>query len=297
MGVVFCSYPSLEGGGPSSDQDQKWCLFKWYWHNFFSFSQYVQKDCRKNEKGTKDPNGIDTLLKMLLFVLIWPFQTSPFEVCPLFFLRGGERKIIYLHHLPSVKVMSFWHFSRRMWLSLYVLHCVTSHCFLHCCNIILTLFFVLFFCICVIIWFFFIAAEWFLLLTFTWQLLLDNKKRFSEACRVLSSLRLCGWRQKRGAEQSTGCAQKLQAPLCVVANSEDWKSSIMRYGTEEYISAHFSPFFRWLRSHRSHFQAFCLNGSDQNAIPIDFQKSLCDFKEEPPQWQKYRSETVCASNS
>lgn len=81
---------------------------------------------------------------MLLFVLIWPFQTSPFEVCPLFFLRGGERKIIYLHHLPSVKVMSFWHFSRRMWLSLYVLHCVTSHCFLHCCNIILTLFFVLF---------------------------------------------------------------------------------------------------------------------------------------------------------
>lgn len=97
MGVVFCSYPSLEGGGPSSDQDQKWCLFKWYWHNFFSFSQYVQKDCRKNEKGTKDPNGIDTLLKMLLFVLIWPFQTSPFEVCPPFFFEGGGEEKLFTY--------------------------------------------------------------------------------------------------------------------------------------------------------------------------------------------------------
>lgn len=292
MGVVFCSYPSLEGGGPSSDQDQKWCLFKWYWHNFFSFSQYVQKDCRKNEKGTKDPNGIDTLLKMLLFVLIWPFQTSPFEVCPFFFLRGGKKN--YLLTSPALC-------EGDELLTLQQKNVAFSVCFT-LCNIALLFHhfnsvFCFVFCICVIIWFFFIAAEWFLLLTFTWQLLLDNKKRFSEACRVLSSLRLCGWRQKRGAEQSTGCAQKLQAPLCVVANSKDWKSSIMRYGTEEYISAHFSPFFRWLRSHRSHFQAFCLNGSDQNAIPIDFQKSLCDFKEEPPQWQKYRSETVCASNS
>lgn len=82
----------------------------------------------------------------MLFALIWPFKISHFEVC-LFFGEGGGRKS--WNHLFPV-MLSIWHFSRRMWLSVYVLHCVTAHCFF----IILTLVWFCFgFCICVMIWF------------------------------------------------------------------------------------------------------------------------------------------------
>lgn len=97
MGVVFCSYPSLEGGGPSSGQEC--CLFKWYWHNFFSFSQYVhelrlQKE-REGDKGSKryryfTENAAFCINLTLPNISLW--SLPPF----FFFWGGGERKIIYL---------------------------------------------------------------------------------------------------------------------------------------------------------------------------------------------------------
>lgn len=117
----------------------------------------------------------------------------------------------------------FWHFSRRTWLSVHFTLCNIAPLFHH------------FNSVSVSFWFLHLCNN--LILLFLWndffcwhprQLLSYNKMRFSEACRVLSSLWMCGWRQKCRAEHSTGHARKLQTPLCSIANSKDWKFSIMR---------------------------------------------------------------------
>lgn len=94
MGVVFCSYPSLEGGGPSSDQDQKWCLFKWYWHNFFSFSQYVlELRLQKEREGDKGSKRYRYFTENAAFCINLTLPNISLWSLPPFFFEGGEEKL------------------------------------------------------------------------------------------------------------------------------------------------------------------------------------------------------------
>lgn len=118
--------------------------------------------------------------------------------------------------------MSIWHFSRRTWLSVYVLHCITAHCFfiltlvlfgfgvlfcLHLCNN--SIFFLLlwndFFCRC------------------SCDNCCHTINGVSQKCAAVCHHCECGWKQKCWAKP--GCAWNLQTHLHGITSSQGWKGT------------------------------------------------------------------------
>lgn len=71
---------SLEEGGPPSNQAQQCWLVKWYRQFLLTFPIRVWKWGSGRNKGSEDLNAVEISVKMLLFVLIQPFQISHLSV-------------------------------------------------------------------------------------------------------------------------------------------------------------------------------------------------------------------------